>query len=152
MFIQTCSATSPFNPHWDMDKTFSPTYSSSQITYVEAEAVEFLRFLFHIPGCDRRNFPRTCLSGSQLSWQKLAKGRSGLVLTFHRCEEKLTASFRSYNSPTLLDVAQESRLSPSGDVLLQPQLTCWQLKSQTYRQGCGNVGMVAGVNREHGGL
>jgi len=44
-FIQTCSATSPFNPHWEMDKTFSPSYSSSQITY--AEAVEFSRFRFH---------------------------------------------------------------------------------------------------------
>ena len=29
-----------------MDKTFSPSYSSSQITYVEAEAVEFSRFCF----------------------------------------------------------------------------------------------------------
>jgi len=46
-FIQTYSATSPFNPHWEMDKTFSPIYSSSQINYVEAEAVEFSRFRFH---------------------------------------------------------------------------------------------------------
>ena len=30
-----------------MDKTFSPSYSSSQITYVEAEAVEFSRIPFH---------------------------------------------------------------------------------------------------------
>jgi len=30
-----------------MDKTFSPSYSSSQITYVEAEAEEFSRFRFH---------------------------------------------------------------------------------------------------------
>jgi len=30
-----------------MDKNFSPSYSLSQITYVEAEAVEFLRFPFH---------------------------------------------------------------------------------------------------------
>jgi len=30
-----------------MDKTFSPSYSSSQINYVEAEAVEFSRFPFH---------------------------------------------------------------------------------------------------------
>ena len=29
-----------------MDKTFSPSYSSSQITYVEAEAVDFSRFCF----------------------------------------------------------------------------------------------------------
>jgi len=47
MFIQTYSATSPFNPHREMDKTFSPSYSSSQIAYVEAEAVAFLRFRFH---------------------------------------------------------------------------------------------------------
>jgi len=46
-FIQTYSATSPFNPHREMDKTFSPSYSSSQITYVEGEAVEFSRFRFH---------------------------------------------------------------------------------------------------------
>ena len=44
-FIQTYSATSPFNPHREMDKTFAPSFSSSQITYVEA--VEFLRFHFH---------------------------------------------------------------------------------------------------------
>ena len=31
-------------------QTFSPSYSSSQITYVEAEAVEFLRFRFHKRG------------------------------------------------------------------------------------------------------
>ena len=30
-----------------MDKTFSPSYSLSQITYVEAEAVDFSRFRFH---------------------------------------------------------------------------------------------------------
>ena len=30
-----------------MDKNFSPSYSSSQITYAEAEAVEFSRFRFH---------------------------------------------------------------------------------------------------------
>ena len=45
-FIHTYNATSPFNPHGKMDKTFLPSYSSSQITYVEA--VEFLRFCFHI--------------------------------------------------------------------------------------------------------
>jgi len=66
--------------------------------------------------CDLGNFPRTCLSGSRLSWPKLAKARSGLVLTFHRREEKLAFSFGSYSSPRLLDVAHESRLSPSGDV------------------------------------
>ena len=46
-FIQTYSASSPFNPHWQMDKTLSPSYSSSQIKYVEAEAVKFSRFRFH---------------------------------------------------------------------------------------------------------
>jgi len=35
------------NPHWEMDKTFSPSYSPSQITYVEPEAVGFSRFHFH---------------------------------------------------------------------------------------------------------
>jgi len=35
------------NPHWEMDKTFWPSYSPSQITNVEAEAVGFLRFRLH---------------------------------------------------------------------------------------------------------
>jgi len=35
------------NPHWEMGKTISPSYSSSQITYVEVEMVEFSRFRFH---------------------------------------------------------------------------------------------------------
>ena len=43
--------------------------------------------------CDHGNFPRTRLSGSRLSWPKLAKARSGLVSTFHRWEEKLGVSF-----------------------------------------------------------
>ena len=68
--------------------------------------------------CDCRNFPRTRLSGSRLSWPRLAKVRSGLVPTFQRREKKLAVSFGLYNSPRLLDVAQESRLSPSGDVVL----------------------------------
>jgi len=68
--------------------------------------------------CDRGNFPRTRLSGSRLSWLKLAKARYGLVPTFQRREKKLAVSFELYNSPRFLDVAQESRLSPSGDVLL----------------------------------
>jgi len=67
---------------------------------------------------DRGNFPRTHLSGSRLSWPKLAKARSGLVPTFQRLEKKLAVSFELYNSPRLLDVANESRLSPSGDVVL----------------------------------
>jgi len=63
------------------------------------------------------NFPKTRLSGSQLSWPRLAKARSGLVPTFQRWEKKLAVSFGLYNSPRLLDVAQESGLSPSGDVV-----------------------------------
>jgi len=54
--------------------------------------------------CDRGNFPRTCLSGSRLSWPRLAKARSGLVSTFQRREKKLAVSFGLYNSPKLLDV------------------------------------------------
>ena len=53
--------------------------------------------------CDHGNFPRTRLSGSRLSWPKLAKARSGLVPTFHRWEEKLAASFELYNSPSCWD-------------------------------------------------
>jgi len=56
--------------------------------------------------CDRGNFPRTRLSGSRLSWPKLAK--AWLVPTFQRREKKLVVSFGLYNSPRLLDVAQES--------------------------------------------
>jgi len=63
-------------------------------------------------------FPRIHLSGSRLSWPKLAKARSGLVPTFHRCEVKLVASVGSCNNPRLLDVTQESRLSPAGDIML----------------------------------
>ena len=33
------------NPHWEMDKTFLPSYSPSQITY--AEVVGFSSFRFH---------------------------------------------------------------------------------------------------------
>jgi len=47
---------------------------------------------------------------------RLASARSGLVPTFQRREKKLAVSFGLYISPRLLDVAQESRLSPSGDV------------------------------------
>jgi len=62
--------------------------------------------------CNAGIFSSTCLSGSRLSWPKLAKARSGLVPTFHRAEEKLAASFGSYSSPRLLDATQESRFSP----------------------------------------
>jgi len=68
--------------------------------------------------CGRRNFPRTCLSGSWLSWPRLAKARSGLVQTFQRRERKLAVSFGLYNSQRLLDVAQESSLSLPGDFVL----------------------------------
>jgi len=34
--------------------------------------------------------------------------------------EEAGCFFGSYNSPRLLDVAQESRLSPSGDVFVTP--------------------------------
>jgi len=47
--------------------------------------------------CDHGNFPRTRLSGSRLSWPKLAKARSGLVPTFQRREKKLAVSFGLYN-------------------------------------------------------
>ena len=67
--------------------------------------------------CDRGKFLRTRLCGSRLSWPKLAKTWSGLVPTFHRWEEKMAVSFGSYNNPRLLDVAQEYKLSPSGDVV-----------------------------------
>jgi len=66
----------------------------------------------------RGNFPRTRLSGSRLSWPRLVKARSGLVPTFQQREMKLAVSFGLYNSPRLLDVAQEYRLSPCGDVVL----------------------------------
>jgi len=82
--------------------------------------------------CDRANSPRTRLSGSRLSWPKLAKARSGLVPTFQRREKKLAVSFGLYNSPRLLDVAQEPRLLPSGDVVTPVD--------------------VLGVSRERGGL
>jgi len=68
--------------------------------------------------CDRGNFPRTRLSGSRLSWPKLAKVRPRLAPTFQRREKKLAVSFGLYNSPRLLDVVQVSKLSSSGDVVL----------------------------------
>jgi len=68
--------------------------------------------------CDFGSFPRTHLSGSRLSWPKLAKARSGLLPTFQQREKKLAVSFGLYNSPRLLDVAQESRLLLFGDVVL----------------------------------
>ena len=55
MFIKIYNATSPFNLHREMDKAFSPSYSSSQITYVEVEAVDFLRFHFRFRFHRKRN-------------------------------------------------------------------------------------------------
>ena len=43
-----------------MDKIFSPKLLTSQITYVEAEAVEFSRFRFHILGLEN-NFSAVLL-------------------------------------------------------------------------------------------
>jgi len=45
--VHSDSANSPRNPRWEMDKTFSSSYSPSQITYVEAETLGFSRFRFH---------------------------------------------------------------------------------------------------------
>ena len=42
--------------------------------------------------CDRGNFPKAHLSGSRLSWTRLAKARSGLLPTFQRREKKLAVS------------------------------------------------------------
>jgi len=67
--------------------------------------------------CEWGNFPRTPLSGIRLSWPKLAKARSGLVPTLQRRDKKLAVSFGLYNSTRLLDLAEESGLSPSGDVV-----------------------------------
>ena len=66
--------------------------------------------------CDLGKFPRTRLSGSRLSWRKLAKARSGLIPKFYRWEKKLSVSVGLYNRPRLLDGAHESWLSPSGNV------------------------------------
>jgi len=60
--------------------------------------------------CDRGSFPRTRLSGSRLSWPKLAKARSRLVMTFHRWEKKLFGFF--------------NRLFPLGSITDQG---CWML-------------------------
>jgi len=50
----------------------------------------------------------------------LAEAREGQVwvgTNVLTAQKKLAVSFALYNSPRLLDVAQESRLSPSGDVV-----------------------------------
>jgi len=70
--------------------------------------------------CDSGNFPRTRLSARLLSWSKLAKARSGLVPTFQRREKNLAVSFGLYNSPRLLDVAQESGSHPLGMLCYNP--------------------------------
>jgi len=71
-FIHTYNATSPFNPHWEMDKTFSPCYSSSHITYVEAEAEGFLRFRFH------RKRTASTTSASTTLWKNITYNNSVL--------------------------------------------------------------------------
>ena len=86
-------------------------------------------------------FLLTRLSGSRLSWPKPAKARSGLVPTFQRREKKLAVSFGLYNSPRLLDVAQESRLFPSGDVVTPvDMLTIEVANVQTGVWGVGTSG------------
>jgi len=79
--------------------------------------------------CDHGNFPRTRLSASRLSWPKLAKARFGLMPTFQRREKKLAVSCGLYNSPRLLDVAQESRLSPSGEVVTPVDMLAVEITS-----------------------
>ena len=49
------------NPHWEMDKTFSPSYSPSQKTYVEVEAVRFSRFRFHRKRTASTSLPKTAI-------------------------------------------------------------------------------------------
>jgi len=61
-------------------------------------------------------------SPSSLDWYRRSIGE----------RRKLAVSFGSYNSPRLLDVAQGSRLSMSGDL----------------HMGCRNVVMAVGVNHE----
>ena len=101
--------------------------------------------------CDHRNFPRTRLSGTRLSWPTLAKAMYRLARAFHWWETELTTRLWAVQQLKFVDV-QVSRVSPSGDVLQWPQLTCWMLKLSTYRLGCGNVEMAVGVSREFGGL
>ena len=91
-FIQTYSATSPFNPHWEMDKTFSPSCSSSQIIYVEAEAAELSRFRFRFHR-KRTASSSTFLSKSTALWlinmnNKARRKKSILVVktTISMCE------------------------------------------------------------------
>jgi len=87
--------------------------------------------------CDCGNVPRTRLSGSWVSWPRLAKARSRLVPTFHRWEKKLTVFFGLYNSPRLLDVAQESRLSSSGEFCCNPR---WHVSSWSHQHTDWGVG------------
>ena len=68
-----------FNPYREMDKTCSPSYSSSQITYVEAEAVEFshCRFRFH-----RK---RTASTASASSFCFRIPGKHSVILFIPYC-------------------------------------------------------------------
>ena len=49
-----------------MDKTFSPSYSSSQVAYVEAETIEFSRFRFRFRFYRKRSACTTSASASLL--------------------------------------------------------------------------------------
>jgi len=101
--------------------------------------------------CDHGNFPRKCLSGSRLSWPKLAKARSGLVPTFHER--------RNWLFPLGYTTVQGCWMLPRNPGSLRQgvfcccsPLTCWHLKSSTYRLGCGDVGIALGASRERGSL
>jgi len=62
--------------------------------------------------------------------------RAGLMPTSHQWEKKLATPFRLCSNSRLLAAAQTSRLTPSGDVVLQLQSTCcWQLNSPAYKLG-----------------
>ena len=96
-FSQTYSATSRFNPHRETDKTFSPNYSSSQITHVEAEAIDFLRFRFHrkrtaSDSSFRFHIPALKGLGTQLNiWLQFWEGtyRSNSEINVVRCSRKI---------------------------------------------------------------
>jgi len=82
-----------------MDKNVSPNYSSSQITYVETEAAEFLRFRFHrkrtassfhfhIPGLETcLDISRFFMSRSQVSSQSRSRRISVSVSSYIKLDE-----------------------------------------------------------------
>ena len=98
-FIQTYSATSPFNPLWEIDKTFSPSYSSSQITYFESgsgrifvfplpqkkDCFHCFRFRFHIPALNSTNFhPLNVASASKQRWDSIFFRTGSVTITVSR--------------------------------------------------------------------